>query len=95
MAVMPTQLDHKSSGARVPKAGRVPFLRTGHYHIRLFFIRTGVFPAFLAAWFFAGLGAVVGSILGHGAGKPGLFGGAVLGAVLVREVSRDTDLSSR
>jgi hypothetical protein len=38
-------------------------------------------PAFLAAWSFAGLGAVVGSILGHGAGKPGLFAGAVLGGV--------------
>jgi hypothetical protein len=38
--------------------------------------------AFLATWAFAGAGAVIGSILGHAAGKPGLFGGAIVGGVL-------------
>jgi len=39
-------------------------------------------PAFFAAWLLAGLGAVIGSILGHGAGKLGLFAGAVVGGVI-------------
>ena len=39
-------------------------------------------PVLLAAWAFAGFGAVVGSILGRSAGKPGLFAGAVLGGIL-------------
>jgi hypothetical protein len=39
-------------------------------------------PVLLAAWAFAGFGAVIGSILGRSAGKPGLFAGAVLGGVL-------------
>jgi len=38
--------------------------------------------AFLAAWALAGLGAVIGSILGNAAGKPGLFAGAVVGGLL-------------
>jgi hypothetical protein len=37
--------------------------------------------AFLFAWALAGLGAVVGSVLGHAAGKTGLFAGAVLGGL--------------
>lgn len=37
---------------------------------------------FLAAWALTGLGAVIGSILGHGAGKAGLFAGAAVGGVL-------------
>ena len=40
------------------------------------------FPLFIAAWVLAGLGAVVGSILGNAAGKPGLFAGAVIGGVV-------------
>jgi len=40
------------------------------------------FRAFLTAWAFAGLGAVIGSILGNAAGKPGLFVGAVVGGLL-------------
>ena len=39
-------------------------------------------PAFLTAWAFAGLGAVIGSILGNAAGKPGLFAGAAVGGVV-------------
>ena len=39
-------------------------------------------PVFLAAWALAGLGAVIGSILGNAAGKPGLLAGAVVGGVL-------------
>ena len=39
-------------------------------------------PVLLVAWAFAGLGAVVGSILGRSAGKPALFAGAVLGGIL-------------
>ena len=39
-------------------------------------------PAFLAAWMLAGLGAVIGSILGNGVGKPGLFLGAGVGGIL-------------
>jgi hypothetical protein len=39
-------------------------------------------PLFLAAWVSAGAGAVIGSILGHGAGKIGLFTGAILGGLL-------------
>ena len=39
-------------------------------------------PVLLVAWAFAGFGAVVGSILGHSAGKPALFAGAVLGGIL-------------
>jgi hypothetical protein len=39
-------------------------------------------PVFLVTWALAGLGAVVGSILGNAAGKPGLFAGAALGGVL-------------
>lgn len=38
-------------------------------------------PAFFTAWALAGLGAVVGSILGSAAGKPGLFAGAVVGGI--------------
>ncbi len=38
-------------------------------------------PVFLATWVLAGLGAVVGSILGSAAGKPGLFAGAGVGGV--------------
>ena len=38
-------------------------------------------PVFLATWALAGLGAVVGSILGSAAGKPGLFAGAGVGGV--------------
>ena len=40
------------------------------------------FPLFIAAWVLAGLGAVVGSVLGNGAGKPGLFAGAVIGGLV-------------
>ena len=39
-------------------------------------------PAFFAAWALAGLGAVVGSILGNAAGTPGLFAGAAVGGVV-------------
>ena len=39
------------------------------------------FLLFIAAWVLAGLGAVVGSILGNAAGKPGLFAGALIGGV--------------
>jgi len=39
-------------------------------------------PAFLTAWALAGLGAVVGSILGNATGKTGLFVGAVVGGLL-------------
>jgi len=39
-------------------------------------------PVFIATWALTGLGAVIGSVLGHGAGKPGLFAGAVVGGVL-------------
>ena len=40
------------------------------------------FRTFLAAWGLAGLGAVIGSILGNAAGKPGLFAGAIVGGLL-------------
>jgi len=40
------------------------------------------FPLFIAAWVLAGLGAVVGSVLGNGAGKTGLFAGAVIGGLV-------------
>ncbi len=40
------------------------------------------FRAFLAAWAFAGVGAIIGSILGNAAGKRGLFAGAVIGGLL-------------
>ncbi len=36
----------------------------------------------LVTWALAGLGAVIGSVLGNAAGKPGLFAGALLGGVL-------------
>ena len=36
------------------------------------------FPLFIAAWVLAGLGAVIGSILGNAAGKPALFAGAIV-----------------
>jgi hypothetical protein len=39
-------------------------------------------PVFFATWALAGVGAVIGSILGHAAGKPGLFTGAIVGGVL-------------
>jgi hypothetical protein len=39
------------------------------------------FALFAIAWGLAGLGAVIGSILGNAAGKPGLFAGAVIGGV--------------
>jgi hypothetical protein len=39
-------------------------------------------PAFLVTWALAGLGAVIGSILGNATGKPGLFAGAVLGGLV-------------
>ena len=39
-------------------------------------------PVLLAAWVLAGLGAVIGSILGNAAGRPGLFAGAVVGGIL-------------
>lgn len=39
-------------------------------------------PLFIAAWVLAGLGAVVGSVLGNAAGKPGLFAGAVIGGLV-------------
>lgn len=39
-------------------------------------------PVFFATWALAGVGAVIGSIVGHGAGKPGLFTGAIVGGVL-------------
>ena len=39
-------------------------------------------PVLLASWFLAGFGAVIGSILGNAAGKPGLFAGAVVGGIL-------------
>jgi len=39
-------------------------------------------PVLIVTWALAGLGAVVGSILGNAAGKPGLFAGAVVGGVL-------------
>jgi hypothetical protein len=39
-------------------------------------------PAFLTTWALAGLGAIIGSILGNAAGKPGLFAGAVVGGAL-------------
>ena len=35
-----------------------------------------------AGWALAGLGAVIGSILGNAAGKPGLFAGAIVGGIL-------------
>jgi hypothetical protein len=38
--------------------------------------------AFCTTWGLAGLGAVIGSILGNAAGKPGLFAGAVVGGVV-------------
>jgi hypothetical protein len=38
--------------------------------------------AFLITWALAGLGAVIGSILGNAAGKPGLFVGAAIGGVV-------------
>ena len=37
---------------------------------------------FLVAWALAGLGAVIGSIFGNAAGKPGLLAGAVVGGIL-------------
>ncbi len=40
------------------------------------------FGLFITTWAFAGLGAVIGSILGNAAGKPGLFAGAVIGGVV-------------
>ena len=40
------------------------------------------FRAFLTTWALAGLGAVIGSVLGNAAGKPGLFAGAVVGGLL-------------
>jgi len=40
------------------------------------------FRAFLTTWALAGLGAVIGSILGNAAGRPGLFAGAVVGGLL-------------
>ncbi len=36
----------------------------------------------LAAWGLAGLGAVMGSMLGNEAGRTGLFGGAVVGGLV-------------
>lgn len=36
----------------------------------------------LVTWALTGLGAVIGSILGNAAGKPGLFAGAAVGGVL-------------
>ncbi len=39
-------------------------------------------PVFLGTWALTGIGAVLGSIPGHSAGKPGLFAGAALGGVL-------------
>ena len=39
-------------------------------------------PVFLAAWALAGLGAMIGSVLGSAAGKPGLFVGAALGGII-------------
>jgi hypothetical protein len=36
---------------------------------------------FLTSWGLAGLGAIIGSILGSAAGKPGLFIGALVGGV--------------
>jgi len=39
-------------------------------------------PVFFAAWVLTGIGAVIGSILGNAAGRPGLFAGAVVGGVL-------------
>ncbi len=41
-----------------------------------------VIPLLLVTWALAGLGAVIGSILGNAAGRPGLFAGATLGGVL-------------
>ena len=35
-----------------------------------------------AVWALAGLGAVIGSILGNAAGRPGLFAGAIVGGIL-------------
>jgi len=40
------------------------------------------FALLITAWALAGLGAVIGSILGNAAGKPGLFVGAVIGGVV-------------
>ena len=37
---------------------------------------------FLATWGLTGIGAVIGSILGNAAGRPGLFAGAALGGIL-------------
>ncbi len=37
---------------------------------------------FTVAWGLAGLGAVIGSILGNAAGRPGLIAGAVIGGVV-------------
>jgi hypothetical protein len=39
-------------------------------------------PVLIVTWALTGLGAIIGSVLGHGAGKPGLFAGAVVGGVL-------------
>lgn len=49
-------------------------------------------PAFLITWALAGLGAVIGSILGNAAGKPGLFIGAAIGG-LVGVVAAVTSLN--
>jgi hypothetical protein len=38
--------------------------------------------SFITAWGLAGLGAVIGSILGNAAGRPGLFAGAVVGGIV-------------
>jgi hypothetical protein len=38
--------------------------------------------AFCTTWALAGLGALIGSILGNAAGRPGLFAGAVVGGVV-------------
>lgn len=39
-------------------------------------------PLFITAWALAGLGAVIGSMVGNAAGKPGLFAGAVIGGIV-------------
>ena len=39
-------------------------------------------PVFISTWALTGLGAVIGSILGHGAEKSGLFAGAIVGGVV-------------
>ena len=42
---------------------------------------------FVVVWLLTGLGAVAGSIVGHAAGKTGLFAGAVVGGAALAWIS--------